>query len=192
MTNSLKTLPFQLSVGLLGFSLLLSAPANAQSIKQEFEGNFSLVNSSPLLTRFLPDNTDYSGFILYDEEGQLQDFVINLDALNLNLTPESTLGGTDLIPTISFDFLSSSNWDLVIDFGIAFDAPLFSLNRDNSQLSFDGLVGLAGGYQYLDTSPTINVSSIPEPLTLTGVGTALAFGIFFKRSLSKNEKKKLS
>ncbi len=31
--------------------------------------------------------------------------------------------------------------------------------------------------------------AVPEPLTLLGAGTALGFGTFFKRELSKKQKK---
>lgn len=34
-----------------------------------------------------------------------------------------------------------------------------------------------------------NVTAVPEPLTLLGTGTALGFGTFFKRELSKKQKK---
>jgi len=33
--------------------------------------------------------------------------------------------------------------------------------------------------------------AVPEPLTVLGAGTAIGFGSFFKRQLSKKQRKKL-
>ncbi len=173
-------------------TFFLISPANAQLIKQEFEGNFSRTQVSPLLTSLTPENSDYSGFILYDNNGILEDWSLNIDELGLSLDPDSTLGGglgNGLIPTISFDFSSSSDWDLSIDFGIAFDAPRYTLGRDDLELSFIGELGLSGGYTYQDSSATINQSSVPEPLTILGAGAAIAFGTGFKSKLGKVKKK---
>ncbi|ACK68026.1 C-type lectin domain protein [Rippkaea orientalis PCC 8801] len=55
-------------------------------------------------------------------------------------------------------------------------------------------VHLPGGWN--DASGTeslrgiIEVQSVPEPLTILGVGTAIGFGTAFKRKLTKNTKKK--
>ncbi|MGK7941633.1 MAG: PEP-CTERM sorting domain-containing protein [Crocosphaera sp.] len=192
MKNTLQALPTQLSLGIISLSLMISLPANAQLTRQEFDGNFSRIEVSPFLVNFSPENSDYSGFILYKDNGILEDFAITIDGLDLNLTPDSALDrelGDDLIPTISFDFSSASDWDLSIDFGIAFDAPRYTLSRYDSDINFVGELGLAGGYTYQDSSANINLSSVPEPLTILGAATAVAFGTGFKRKLAKAKKK---
>ncbi|MDJ0510304.1 MAG: PEP-CTERM sorting domain-containing protein [Crocosphaera sp.] len=192
MNKTLQTLPTKLSLGIISLSLMISLPANAQLTRQEFDGNFTLFSASGLLQNVLPENSDYSGFILYEDDGSLQDFAIMIDELNLNLTPDSTLDGglgPSLIPTINFDFSSVSDWDLSIDFGILFDAPRYTLSRNDSNITFFGQSGGAGTSIYQDSSPNINLSSVPEPLTILGAATAVAFGTGFKRKLAQTKKK---
>ncbi|MDZ8264595.1 PEP-CTERM sorting domain-containing protein [Nostoc sp. ChiQUE01b] len=66
----------------------------------------------------------------------------------------------------------------MIDFGIAFDAPRYTLKRtSSSEISLTGEVGRAGTYIYEDSAANITVSSsstsIPEPTSLLG----LFFGV---------------
>ena len=175
----IKTLLKELSVvgvaiGMSVVGLVFSPAANAQLIRQEFEGNFSRTQVSPFLTNLSPENSDYSGFVLFSENGTLEDWQISVDGLGLDLDSDSTLGGglgSALIPTISFDLSSPSDWDLSVDFGIAVDAPRYTLERDASEITFTGELGLAGGYTYQDSSATITETStsVPEPGTILGV-----------------------
>jgi hypothetical protein len=64
-----------------------------------------------------------------------------------------------------------------VDFGIAFDAPRYTLTRTSqSELEFTGELGLVGGYVYNDmtsnislTTDTSNNTSVPEPANVLGM-----------------------
>ena len=171
--------PCSISVTLASFllgSLFSAAPAlGAMLTRQEFEGDLTLIENSPLLENTLPDNSEYSGFLVY-EDGSLRDWELIVDELELNLDPDSTLGDdfVSLTPTVDFELSSETNWNLLIDFGIAFDAPRYTLERmSGSEITFTGEVGLAGGYVYIDPAATITLStsdtSVPEPATILGI-----------------------
>ena len=127
------------------------------------------------MTVFPPESADYSGFVAYDEAARLLDWEINVEELDLSLNSASN--DLDLMPDITFDLSSLSNWDLKIDFGIAFDAPLFELQRDTTTINFSqtSLIGLTA---YSDPDANINVTStdtdpsVPEPSAILG---SLAF-----------------
>ncbi len=165
------------TLGILVLGLSFSSTANAQLIRQEFEGNFELFEGNFILENTVPDNSDYSGFVLYSENGIIEDWEVNVNELDLNFHPDSVIElglGSDLIPNIIFDFSAPSNWNLSIDFGIAFDAPRFSVEREASEITFTGELGLTGNYVYRDPSATITqtsvpATSIPEPGTLLGL-----------------------
>jgi hypothetical protein len=148
--------------------------------RQEFSGSFTLVNKSALLTDTLPESAKYLGFVVYEEDSTLRDWGVNVDELDLSLNPDSTLAG--LAPNVNFEFSSAVDWDLVIDFGIAFDAPRYTLQRvSGSEITLAGELGLAGGYTYTDSAANVtqttsntNGTSVPEPATV--LGTILAFG----------------
>ena len=171
---------------LIGIVVPITPALGEVLTRQEFSGNFTLVDSSDLLKDILPESSEYFGFVVYDEDNTLRDWGVNVDELNLSLSPDSTLTGLDptlpgLQPDVDFEFSSAVNWDLIIDFGIAFDAPKYSLRRESEEITFTAAVGLAGGYTYTDpaanviltTSDTSN-TSVPEPATV--LGTILAFG----------------
>ena len=145
-------------------------------VSKEFSGDFTLVDASSILESFLPDNSEYSGFVVYSEDGTLSDWELNVNNLDLNLNPDSTLDNifTSLTPNVNFELSSESNWNLVVDFGIAFDAPRYTLERTSgSEITLTGESGLAGGYIYKDSNANIILSSsstsIPEPTTLLGL-----------------------
>ncbi|OZH51941.1 hypothetical protein AFK68_27575 [Hydrocoleum sp. CS-953] len=177
----LQKLPAGVALGMSVVGLVFSPTANAQLIRQEFEGSFSRTQVSPLLTNFSPEDTDYSGFVLFSEDGTLEDWQISVDGLELDLESGLTLDGglgPDLIPTISFDLSSPSDWDLSVDFGIAFDAPRYTLQRNASKFTFIGEVGRAGGYTYQDSS--ITQTSVPEPGTILGILAVGGLGLIVK------------
>ncbi len=181
----LQKLPAGVALGMSVVGLVFSPAANAQLIRQEFEGNFSRTQVSSFLTNLSPENSDYSGFVLFSENGTLENWQISVDGLELDLDPDSTLDGglgPDLVPTISFDLSSPSDWDLSVDFGIAFDAPLFSLERNASEITFIGELGLSGGYTYQDSSATIaqTSTSVPEPGTIFGILAVAGLGFAAK------------
>ncbi|QSJ16659.1 PEP-CTERM sorting domain-containing protein [Nostoc sp. UHCC 0702] len=168
-------------IGLLLASVFHATPVlGAILTRQEFSGDFTLVDASSILESFLPDNSEYSGFVVYSEDGTLSDWEVNVNNLDLNLNPDSTLDNifTSLTPNVNFELSSESNWNLVVDFGIAFDAPRYTLERTSgSEITLTGELGLAGGYIYKDSNANIILSSsstsIPEPTTLLG----LLFGV---------------
>lgn len=55
--------------------------------------------------------------------------------------------------------------------------------------SLQVLITSTGDINLVDLSSESLAVSVPEPLTLLGAGTALGFGTFFKRELSKKQKK---
>ncbi len=79
----------------------------------------------------------------------------------------------------------------MVDFGIAFDAPRYTLERSLSEISLTGEVGLAGGYVYTDAAAnitTLSTSSIPVPEPSAQLGLlfgAGALAIFRKASKTK-------
>jgi len=135
--------------------------------KQEFNGDFPLVDAtSSFLEENLPENSEYSGFIIYEEDGTLTDWEINVNELDLNLTPESTSNAT-----VNFELSSPSNWNLFVDFGLAFDAPAYNFKRTaESEITLEGNAGMAGTYVYTDTNANISESSsnqtVYEPSTV--------------------------
>jgi hypothetical protein len=164
---------------LVGIVFPLTPALGVVLTRQEFSGSFTLVNSSDLLRDTLPESAQYLGFVVYEEDSTLRDWGVNIDELGLSLSPDSTMAG--LVPNVNFEFSSAVDWDLVIDFGIAFDAPRYSLQRvSNSEITFTGELGLVGGYTYTDSAPNVTLTtsntsatSVPEPTTV--FGTILAF-----------------
>ncbi len=165
-------------IGFVFLSVFHATPVlGAILTRQEFSGNFTRVSASPFLTNIVPNKSEYSGFVAYSEDGTLNDWEVNVNELNLNLNPDSTLD-INLTPNVNFELSSESNWNLVVDFGIAFDAPRYTLQRtDGASITLTGESGLAGGYIYTDTDASITLSSsktsIPEPTSLLG----LLFGV---------------
>jgi hypothetical protein len=165
---------------LIGIVFPLTPALGVVLTRQEFSGSFTLVNSSDLLRDTLPESAQYLGFVVYEEDSTLRDWGVNIDELGLSLNPDSTMAG--LAPNVNFEFSSAVDWDLVIDFGIAFDAPRYSLQRvSNSEITLTGELGVAGGYTYTDSAPNVTLTtsntsstSVPEPTTV--FGTILAFG----------------
>ncbi|QSJ14716.1 PEP-CTERM sorting domain-containing protein [Nostoc sp. UHCC 0702] len=161
-------------IGLVVASILHATPVlGAILTRQDFSGDFTLVEANPLLTNFLPEESEYSGFVVYSEDGTLSDWELSVNNLDLNLNPGSILGG-GLTRNVNFELDSESNWNLVVDFGIAFDAPRYTLERiSGSEITLTGEVGRAGTYTYQDSAANIIVSSsstsIPEPTSLLGL-----------------------
>ena len=172
----MQTLIRSTTVALLSVGITFSASSALASTltRQDFSGNFTLVNSQFFGGPF-PESTEYSGFVSYDEEDRLLDWKVNVKELDLSLNPDSNDLG--LTPDITFDLSSVSNWDLRIDFGIAIDAPLYTLKRDDTTINFSRQ-SFGGFLSYSDSAANINVtstdtdSSVPEPSTLFG---SLAF-----------------
>ncbi|BAZ18890.1 hypothetical protein NIES4071_107750 (plasmid) [Calothrix sp. NIES-4071] len=81
----------------------------------------------------------------------------------------------------------------MVDFGIAFDAPRYTLERTSgASLTLTGEVGRAGGYIYTDPGANITLSSsktsVPEPASLLGLLFG-AGGIAVYRKSSKSKAK---
>jgi hypothetical protein len=157
------------SLACLGLGIVLDAsPALATVLtKQTFNGNFSLL-SAPFESPF-PESTDYSGFVVYDENNSLLDWAINLDELDFQLNPDSAQGAD-----VNFFFFGENDWALEIDFGIAFDdEPIYDLERlGDSGIRFSYTSGVVDNfYVYEDPQPNIAITnspatSVPEPSTV--------------------------
>lgn len=181
--------PQRVGIALIGFALLSAFHATpvlgAILSKQEFSGDFSLVDVSPSLTNILPKKSEYSGFVAYSEGGTLSDWQLVVNKLNLNLNPDSSLD-VNLTPNVNFELSSESNWNLVTDFGIAFDAPRYTLERKDGAITLTGELGLAGGYTYTDPRANITLSSsktsVPEPSSLLGLLFGAAGIAVFKKA----------
>lgn len=178
---------------LIGFVLPINSVLGATVVRQEFTGNATLVEQSPRVEEFitLPEESAYSGFILYEDDGTLLDWELDVVQPSLSLALDSTLdsGFTELSPTVDFSFSSAENWELQVDFGIAFDAPRYTLERTSDEIAITSEVGLLGGYTYVDSDPSINLissdtsNSIPEPATIFGMIVVCGMGIsLLKRS----------
>ncbi len=91
----------------------------------------------------------------------------------VSINPDSNNFGT---PDVTFDLSSEFDWDLRIDFGIAADAPLYTIERDSTEINFVANLGLTGAATYVDSAASIDVTStnttVPEPST---VFASLAF-----------------
>ncbi|WP_375502908.1 hypothetical protein [uncultured Nostoc sp.] len=85
--------PPKVNVALIG--LLLASVFHATPVlgailtKQEFSGDFTLVDASPFLENVLPFESEYSGFVVYAPNGTLNDWELNVS--NLDLKKESWL-----------------------------------------------------------------------------------------------------
>ncbi len=180
---------------LIGIVFPINSVLGATVVRQEFTGNATLTEvSRPEVEEFitLPEESAYSGFIVYEEDGTLLDWELDVDQPSLSLAPDSTLdsGFTELSPTVDFSLSSAEDWSLQVDFGIAFDAPRYTLERTSDEIALTSEVGLAGAYTYVDSDPSINLisssdtsNSIPEPGTIFGTLVACGMGIsLFKRS----------
>jgi hypothetical protein len=150
-----------------------ASPALATVLtRQDFNGNFTLVDSRSLGDPF-PESTGYSGFVLYDENDSLLDWAINVDELDLQLDPDSA-------QTADVTFEENSlDWTLRIDFGIAFDAPLYTIQRSaDTGITFD-FMAFGPFASYADSAPNIAITnsprtSVPEPSTLLALFTFVA------------------
>lgn len=159
------------SMTLIGLSLGVLVdvtPAGGATVTtQEFGGSFTLEElfGGSFLPDSVPQSSQYSGFIQYEEDSTLVDWAINVDALDLSLNPDSTQGDFQpLTSNVDFQLNSTTDWSLVVDFGIAFDAPRYTLERTSqSELIFTGELGLAGGYIYHDNNPNITLIEATEP-----------------------------
>jgi hypothetical protein len=157
----------------LGLGIVFGAsPALATVLtRQDFNGNFTLVDSMSIGTPF-PESTDYSGFVVYDENNSLLDWAINVDELDLQLDPDSAQRAEITFEENSFD------WDLTIDFGIAFDAPIYILQRSaDTGITFD-FMAFGPSFNYADPEPNITIAnspgtSVPEPATVLALFTFL-------------------
>ncbi|WP_375506822.1 hypothetical protein [uncultured Nostoc sp.] len=62
--------------------------------RQEFSGDFTLVDATtPFLTNFLPEESEYLGFVVYSKSRTLSDWELSVNNLDLNLNRGSANGG---------------------------------------------------------------------------------------------------
>lgn len=196
--------PFLIGVASL---ITFSPTAEASSFPSSFE--FDLIYLSG-------DNPDSSGKGAYLPDFSLvpgicgnNGFVCNdnneLDLLNatgIELITEFnlTISGLSGISDISFNQSDLTGFSLLIDRLVNFrDEPLFDANNAFGYLSSDTVeeedyqtyltVNFFNGSSTTYTLGTTSSIPIPEPLTLLGSLTAIGFGSFFKREISKKQKK---
>lgn len=185
---------------LVGLVFPINSVLGATVVRQEFTGNLRLVEQSPLIEEFetLPEESEYSGFIVYEDDGTLLDWELDVDRPSLSLAPDSPsdsetpldFGFPEPSPTVDFSLSSAEDWSLQVDFGIAFDAPRYTLERTSDEIAVISEVGLIGAYTYIDSDPNVNLisssdtsNSIPEPTTIFGTLLACGIGIsLLKRS----------
>ncbi len=170
MGSNMQTLIRSTTIGFLslGMAFCASSALGITLTTQKFSGNFTLVDSTTVGEPF-PEYTEYSGFVAYDQKNSLRDWEVNVKELNLSLNPDSNDFG--LKPDTTFTLSSLSNWDLRIDFGIAFDAPLYTLQRESKTINFSR-ASFGGFFNYSDPDANIKVTQVPEPSTIFG---SLAF-----------------
>lgn len=167
MKPHLQTLIRESTIGFLSLAIAFCAsPVFGQTLtRQTFSGNFTLLNSSTFGDPF-PPSTDYSGFVSYDQNNRLLDWEVKVEELSLSLNPEANEFTT---PTVTFELSSPSNWNLAIDFGIALDLPLYTLQRDSGAINFS-LNSFGSFFNYADPAANIDLTSasisVPEPSPL--------------------------
>ncbi|MBD2511531.1 hypothetical protein H6G91_30535 [Nostoc muscorum FACHB-395] len=78
-------------IGLVVASIFHATPVlGAILTRQEFSGDFTLVDATTrFLTNFLPEESEYSGFVVYSKDATLSDWELNVNNLDLNLQPGS-------------------------------------------------------------------------------------------------------
>lgn len=184
MKRSVETI----TIGLLSLGISLStSPVFGSTInRQDFSGEFTRT----LSTAPRPQTADYEGFITYDENNSLLDWEINVEELDLFFDPDTTLlvelfpDVIELSPDVTLGLSSESNWELRIDFGIAFDAPLYTLSRNSEAINFS-LTSFGEGFNYLDDSAEIVISSskvaVPESSPTLAFLVLLSTMIILKR-----------
>ena len=97
-------------------------------------------------------------------------------------------GGNDSV-TVSLGSLFNQTFTLASsDPFTTYTQTINVTSATNAQLMFNHAGGDNLGLLLDDVSLT--VQAVPEPLTILGAGTAIAFGTAFKRKLSKKSKKK--
>lgn len=157
MVNISSKLTKATTIACLGLgSVFAASPALATVLtRQDFNGNFTLVDFRAIETPF-PESTGYSGFVIYDENNSLLDWAINVDKLDLQLEPDSAQTADITFEEDSFD------WNLKIDFGIAFDAPLYTLQRSADRgIAFD-FMAFRAFFSYSDPDPNITITNAPR------------------------------
>ena len=179
MGSNMQTLIRSTTIGFLslGMTFCASSALGITLTRQDFSGNFTLVDSTTFGEPF-PESTEYSGFVAYDEKNSLLDWKVDVKELNLSLNPDSNDFG--LTPDTTFTLSSLSNWDLRIDFGIAFDAPLYTLQRDSTKINFSR-ESFGGFFNYSDPAANIKVTQVPEPSTIFGSLAFLSTIIILKK-----------
>jgi hypothetical protein len=175
------------SLACLGLGIVFGAsPALATILtRQEFNGNFALVElftSSIYIGQNFPRSTDYSGFVVYDENDNLIDWAIAVEALDFQLDPDSAQTAD-----ITFEENSSDDWNLRIDFGIAFFVdPLFNLQRSaDTRITLEGIYPWSVSYVFSDPQSNISITdlhttSVPEPSTVLALFALATIPLFRK------------
>jgi hypothetical protein len=164
---------------LVGMVLPVNSLLGASLITQELTGNLDLVNSSPIQNP--APELPYSGFIVYDDGGNLVDWEFDVGSTILNPDSKDPFFGDS--PTIDFQLASASDWELRVDFGLASDGSAYTFTRNDSEFLYDASFGLAGGVSYSDSNPTISVTSdednntsVPESNNIWGLVLACGVG----------------
>ena len=91
MSSNLQALIRSTTISFLSLGIAFCAsPALGNTLtRQDFSGNFTLVDSAILGTP-PPESTEYLGFITYDESNSLLDWEVRVEELDLLLNPDST------------------------------------------------------------------------------------------------------
>lgn len=192
------------------FAFLLSFPTQAKATNLIFSGSFS---SSGIPAQFDTTPDPFSGTWEFEFDdsvvtGGFQGFSVPLT--QLTLTPD-VVGSTtfDLSNTSAFLVYNASGLAFLEIEGFPFES--ISGNNDDFSVAYDPATGLLNSFSGIsisnaDDNTTLivqpdNVSGsftvreatpvsepVPEPLTILGAGTAVAFGKTFKRKLANAKK----
>ncbi len=118
---------------------------------------------------------------------------VGTDVMNLAITD---LGLDNVFGTADDTVLFTKNYSATTAAWVfntnAGEAPIITLGN-NVRLAYSAVStgsGKPGEGNFLDAADFgVNVGVVPEPLTILGAGTAIAFGGAFKRKLAKKNKK---
>ncbi|MEA5508752.1 PEP-CTERM sorting domain-containing protein [Crocosphaera sp. UHCC 0190] len=171
-------------------TISINPDTNTGTTKILIESQVKLINSEDkVLTTWFTTIGDQRNELILNGIGERVGVIFNIGGLSLynNLAIRNDLQG-NVFTADETNPRSSSNFNNIVN---------LLKNSNDDQVEFKGTL-LAGSFPSFSESKTesnaflistspIKPEVVPEPLTILGSGTAVAFGTFFKRKSNKNK-----